>query len=399
MTQQTTQLPVSDILFGGAPELPPVYLDRTTLERYARCPWQGWTVEVGHVEDVSFPADSGSEAHRVIGEAVAQYAREGIPPREYMEEELPKARPDVQPDVLAGVRPSLWAIGQFLTSRHPNDLIAYQGGEGDHSGQFAREFSAGTPEKPATIITSEVDMLLAGTTTSELLEIDFKTGHTSWSSVDVRDSWQFRLHAWLLFEAFPGLEYLHVDIWMTRLHSHAPTYTFVRKRMSDFDALLASAVQIRERMHLIEDAAQAKLKERKKKPTFKNLVLAMLDALVEGRGPSDTFEMTIQEFDKCGACPAKLRCPHVLMPVKEIAEDPERYANDTNTMEAAVAFRKDLLRKHHEAHGEIEGKTICFGLNAPKRVSKPRANEFKFYAPEPEPQPKDKDDEKSTDAS
>ncbi len=345
-------LTLLDSLFtpDDAPEI--ALLDRSTAERYTACPCQAANIERGIVSDNSLPADAGTEDHRVISEGIDLYVSEHIPPRDYMEQEIVKARPDVAREAISGLRRSSWGIDRFLTARHPNDIIAYQGGQVDwvnpetnetrsRSGQLAWDILAGIR------LTSEIDLLVAGATAVELCEIDWKTGRKHWNSDDVLASFQFNLHAWLVFKNFPDCELLHVTVWMTRFNQQTPRVTFTRKMAVDFEATLLQAVEYRRQA--LEDVEHAEC------------------------WPAP---------ERCELCAAVWICPVVKEPVTEFAGDPVAFVRETTKLDALVAKRKSLLRAYVDEHCDIvsEDGDLAFGLDE-KPIRKPKSDSYRFYTP------------------
>ena len=373
-------------LFAEPPVLPPVYQDRTTLENYVTCAFMAWAIEAGHVQDASAPADTGSEVHRVVSEGVHQFATAGVPLREYLEIEIAKVRPDVQPDAIEALQRSLWAIDRLVTGRHPNDILAYQGGQGDRSGQLAVELLPATRTRGPIIATSEVDLLMAGTTAVEMQEVDFKSGHTPWTSTDVRDAFQFQMHALLAFAKFPTLEFLHTSVFLTREGWATPAVTFTRKRAEQFKSRLLQAVEYRRLMFAAAEVATEKMGYRFEDIlSFVNMG-AWLVALTEV-AQEQKWQPCWPWKEKCEICPAINICPRAVHPHFRLQENPESFAEDTNVLEIQVAERKRALRAWRDQHeADLSGSRICFGLNAPKPSRKPTAAQYQFYSP-PEPPP------------
>lgn len=331
-----------------ASDLPPVILDRSTIERYATCPWQAYRVE--HMPPMgSEAADSGQEVHRIIASAVRGYATDGVPPRDMMEQELPKARPDVQPDVIEGLRSCIWRIDAMLTSHNPRDIIAYQDGEDDQAGQFAWDLLPATETRGPIRITSEIDLLMRGTTATEVEEMDWKSGHKHWRSSNVRDAFQFQLHAWLIFNNFPEVAQAHIAVWNTRLMGSTAPYTFRRdsRIMEDFTARLTQAVRRRDCAH----------------------------------DPDGVEPETWPSHNKCRICDVVLDCPQAATTAIWLNTDPAAYAQATEVMALALAQRREDLRAYVDAHGEVDlGKGRLFGLGESRRAKRPTLTQYKFYA-------------------
>lgn len=354
MTESTDQSEAVEAMadfFKPPEELAPKLLDRSTLNRYADCQLAGWAVEAGKALGAGKAADSGNEAHDVIAGGVAEYAAHGIPPREFIQAGSLMTRPDVQPDVIEALKRAAWWIDNYLTSMHPNDLILYQGGQGERSGQLAREILPATGDRGPIIGTSEVDLVVAGPTPVELFESDWKTGRTVWTTPDIKDSFQFRFHAWLMFGNYADLEVLHVRVFMTRFCVATPWFRFTRKDADQFEGRLLMAVKARD------------------------------DALkLAAAGKADQIECWC-DADSILSCPAVHLSKRLKEPFADLAADPKRFVLDTWVMDNALNNRRKMLRQWVAEHGDVEDGKICFGLNSPKTPRKPTAREFTFYAP------------------
>jgi len=338
-------------------------VDHGTLARYAACPFQAWAVETGFVEHHSAAAQAGREVHRVIAEAMRRYVELGLPPAQALEAEIINARPDVQHKAVDGLRRAARAIDRFLTSIHPDDILAYRGGSGPRSGRMSRHVLPATPDRPGVLAASEVDLLYAGASAGEVHEIDFKSGRRVWTATDVSQAFQFRTHCWLLFGRFPRLELHHVRVWNTRANVLTPAVSFSRRDAISAGALVKSAA-LRREMALAEfgrtcDGAEA-------------------DGPVGAdRRRGDDFYWP--ELEKCAQCPACLKCLAALAPAKDFAAEPERYLRDTAAMKAALAARMAILRAAVRARDQdLVFGDLAFGVEKPTPRPNPAAD---FYKP------------------
>jgi len=363
-----SDLPGLDIAFGLIPPPPkPELLDRSLLERYSRCPFMGWAVETGQVRDVSFAADSGSECHRVVSEAVGEFTRGGDA-LDYLRQEGPKMRPDVQHDAWPNLRRSMYGIVRVLRYRvppsadfpqgilrHPDDVVRWQGGPANEdpalsrSGQLARVALPATKSRGDMIVTSEIDLLLAGEGRKEMVELDFKRW-ACLNSDEIKASFQFRLHAWLVFGLYPELEVLRVSIWSIPRNLRTPEAAFTRYDAEDFASCLYETLRYR-------DEAFAKV--------------------AEGKQPE-----CWPHPDKCLLCPAIHICPRALDPALRLREDPIKFAQDTAVMAIELGKRQADLRKLvDEQQHDIVGDGVAFGLDKPKAAKKNSAAQYGFYTP------------------
>jgi hypothetical protein len=197
---------IEDLPFGAG--LPPIILDRSTLERWGVvCPHQGWHCDRGGVSSGSTDTVVGDEVHKILAEACRMRQEESTQLRDlvdYMDTAAQVSRPDVQPLVISSLKRAAWPVARLLcqhgngSDRHPDDLIAYDGGREDRSGQLAADLIPADDERGAVRLTSELDLLLATASEEELDWCDWKglpldtplptpTGWTTMGEVEAGD--------------------------------------------------------------------------------------------------------------------------------------------------------------------------------------------------------------------
>lgn len=219
-------------------------LDRSTLERWATCPRQAWAREV----EPSLPTMEqgvGTEGHAALSDAVAAYLDEmgQMRPAElcqWLKTRLKECRTDLQPQVLDAFAPSFaWEWAHFIVGRSPLDIMRFDGGPGEQSGQVSRDVTIGND---VVRLTSEVDLLLGTASPEVLQEVDYKTGWTPYTWQTVKDSFQFRMHAWILFDLYEPLQRLEVAVWDTRKNQRTNWVRFTRSEMYGVDEQIKMAV-------------------------------------------------------------------------------------------------------------------------------------------------------------
>jgi len=340
-----------DELFAPPAPPPPTILDRSTAERYAVCPFQGLAVETGLVADVTDAAVSGITAHQVLSDTVvavlddaSDAAGEGLVAAQM-------ARPDVQPDVLEAVRWSLRGVVHYLRyldvdqypapRRNPADVLRHDAGRGDRSGQLACDIL------PAVRLTSRLDLLMAGPDKQTLDETDFKTGYMVHNAGTIAHSFQFQLHALLIFKTYPTCNFVRCRVWSTRFNSLTRWTEFRRDRIGDLEGRMLTAIRARE------------------------LALAAIPAV-------ETVE-TWPTAEKCEQCPARRVCPRVQGGAWRIMDEPADFAKATEVMALEVAAREKALVAYAKEHGPIQlGDGRLFGL-PPVKPKKPTAASYKFF--------------------
>jgi len=313
-------------------------VDRSTLETYAACPYQGWAIERGRVETASIHTEIGTEAHRILSDAIAARFDDGASADELqamMHAAARQSRPDIQPEVIRALGGSPRMIAGLLThrhgqERHQHDIMRFDGGDGDRAGQLAWE-----PRLDRPLVTGAVDLLLSTESQAELDLLDWKTGRTWFSAGVVANSFQFCLYSVLIFASYPACEVVNVRILMTRFSSMSPAVRFTRSRLSDYTARVLSALDI---------------------------YVAHRDSALPPAWPHE---------EKCKICPACTACPWVRGEVRDFADDPAAGLQQLVSLEAATKKLRSTARGWWRTHGEIRSADldIRFGVQgpAPKR--------------------------------
>lgn len=298
--------------FDDEPEL--LTLDRSTIERWAACPWQAKAVEDKRVNNGSEAAASGEEVHGALGRVVGYWLDSDgmLSPtdiRNCLEEELRAARPDVQPEALAGCMASAWSFAQYLHTVHPANILRFDGGEShDRSGQMSIDL-----EDLGVRVTSELDLLHAGESIELLHEVDWKSGHKIHSVVDVAHAFQFQLHAVLVFANYPHVQGLEVVVWDTRCNRRTYRVIFDRKREHDYRARIRMAVEARVRHY-------------DNPPTWPTV-------------------------EKCSLCPAAAICPESGEPIRDLATNPAGVLKQLIATEARASALAKLLTGYVDTTG------------------------------------------------
>lgn len=208
-----TELSCSDALFGKQKELPPVIGDRSYIEQYATCPHQAYLCRKHNIPIQNKLVDSGIIIHDLVEEAV-EYCRESQDwdmLADYFANELPKVRPDVQPDVIRAAR--------FVTDELVNMPIQRLIG---CELQIDHQFLPATSEHGPIVLTTAEDMLFTGRDSS-LIVYDWKTGFKKRSGAEALDAFQTCFICWLLWQQaeYQNVEVIHFFYKETRWGSVA----------------------------------------------------------------------------------------------------------------------------------------------------------------------------------
>lgn len=312
---------------------------RSTLELCANCPRSAKLEMEKLVITSSACMDSGNEVHRMFSEQTSTYIN--INDSEYRaasivedaREELYTSRPDVQPDAVDGAKFALWSWANFLSNLSTKAILRYDGGEGDRSGQLANDFTHLNLRA-----TSEIDLLYAGDSKELLHEVDYKSGHKFWTVGDVKSSFQFQMHAWLILHNYPDAQAVEVTIWNTRINSRTYPVIFDRRDLNQWERRILSAAEIYRRISR---------REWQDCPIWPSL-------------------------EKCSQCSGASMCGPAIQ-ISEPSSDPETYLKETIALEQSLKQRKKILSGIVDSRGFdiVTADGDCYGTDKPKKDRKP----------------------------
>jgi len=319
-------------------------VDRSTLERWSECPAQAKFLKSGQVTPGSLLADAGNVVHDAISKAVADYIDTcGAPEAWQIVEDVvahvKNSRPDVQPNAIQAVKFSAWTVAKWLRSIHHDDIIRFDGGSGELSGQLAWDIDL---DDAAMRVTSELDMLYA-TASDEVVEIvDWKSGFKTWTATDIKASFQFPLHAWLVMQNYPGISEVGVRVFNTRWNSWTGRVVFRRDDLDEYESRIAAAAKV-----------MVKYRDSDDPPTW----------------PSR---------DKCRICDAASLCPIVGRDIRSILESPAAFLADMNAVSERLKAMQDIAADHVQRTGEdiVAPDGLAFGIDKPKANRRPQATMY-----------------------
>lgn len=321
--------PLSAFLdLDDAQPLPP--LDRSKLENYATCPAMARFIETGRVLNASAPMDAGNEVHAAFSEATAEYVASdaSLNARELVDiatGRLFRSRPDVQPDAVEAAKYALWPWAKYLVEIHPANVLRFDGGQGKRSGQLSHDV-----DWLGATLTSEVDLLYSGPAKSVLHEVDYKSGRTSFPAAAVAKSFQFQMHAYLVFQNFEAVNELEVSIWETRCGRPNPPVTFKRDDLPQYEARIMAAAQFWKAYH--------------------------------EREPDDC--PTWPGREKCCLCPAARLCP--IQPPAACMDDPKAFVLGMHVLSVALEQMEIEASLFVEQFGDIVTEQgVAYGLDKP----------------------------------
>lgn len=314
----------------------PLIVDRSTLANYSECPAMGRFIESGEVFNRNRLMDIGNGIHDAFSATISQYLESGAAMgpsdiREIATNELYASRPDIQPEVISAAERMLWSWSRMIAECSPPAILRYDGGKGDKSGQLARDF-----EDLNVRVTSEIDFLTATASREVVEETDYKTGHKLHTAESVKADFQFQLHAWLIFDAYPSVKCVRIRVWNTRTNRLTYSVEFTRDDEPQFAARIRSAV---------------------------TLWLANRNSIPE-------LTETWPESHRCAWCPAAIKCPDANKDVKEVLANPEAAVDRLVSLESTVTeLRKALTTAVKQRGADIvsaNGQNL-FGTEKPKQ--------------------------------
>jgi len=310
------------------PGLKPVYADRSTLERYATCPFQARAVESGTVTDRSHLADVGIEGHRLLAEATEAAGDSYLEAADWLQQELPLARPDLQPEVIAAMK---GVASTFYRIRADRILGVEQ--------QFSTEFLKATDKRGPVILTTRVDLWLAGKQPDEVHVHDYKTGWKRRSNSEAAQAFQTHFIAWVLWKVMEDIQGIH--FWYEQTRYGEASYCKMERERDFYNC---------------EGRIQSTV------------------ALWLG-GNKEAWP----GVEKCSWCPATAMCPHVVSESLSLNDDPEAYLASYITTKARCGAMEKAMKAYCKAEGEIRCRQNVFGYKEPmKRVT------FSLYEEAPE---------------
>lgn len=326
-------------------------VDRSTLERWAECPQRGYQASLVTL-NAGGMAEIGTAVHEVVAKVVAQRANAETPPRflaEMLKEGAEAAPANVQPQVVRVVRRSAWKLSRIIgytelgAERHPDDLLRFDGGEGERSGQLASVLQV--DKDNAITYTGELDLLCAGPSIHEVDLYDWKSGWKWYTASTIADAFQFQSYAWLIFRNFPSVTRVNVRVAMLG------------------EGELSSIVPIdRELYPVIEERLKS----------------AARDKLAhEGATEASTVPARPTP-ERCSICSVVHRCPMADHEGQE-ASNADGYLKRYAALTAHAARMKTLLTGMVREKGEdIVSDGLAFGIGKPKAVRAPACDIYEI---------------------
>lgn len=332
-------------------------LDRSTIEKYGTCPQQGllcmireimkagikgdkiekweddlvtnnpemagmlqesiWHTETGILREI------GVEVHSFIDQAFKACNHDLEAVVEWLLDNLPNARPDIQPDVIRAAR----YICELLVNLHVTVLASEQ--------QFDYCLLPETKTREQITVTCRLDLVCQGLNQS-LHVFDWKSGYKKRTNSETVDSFQAQFTAWMLFSQpeYAQVETIHYWYYETRFG----TKSYARFNRNEEHPRLP---------HLITFVAiDARIRSAVKLFLDKNTECWPLE-------------------DKCCWCPVVEVCGLSHIEAAAIADDPRVFIDKLVVDQASVDNRKRAATAWIKAKGPIKGTKFVFDKKAP----------------------------------
>ncbi|TXH51488.1 MAG: hypothetical protein E6Q97_18320 [Desulfurellales bacterium] len=222
-----------------------VTVDRSALESAANCPMQ-MRLKRESPNVAGNAAAIGQEAHDAISRTISDYieATDGGEiwrageVHERLVQHVQNSRPDVQPEACEALKAAAYAIARTIAATDPDNILKFDGGDGDRSGMVAWE-----PFEGFTVAT-ELDLCRA-TESKQVLDIDdWKSGWGHWTTSDVARSFQFTTQAVCAFHVFHEVQEINVRVWNLRHGYPLQPVQFYRRRLEQYQARVRAAVDV-----------------------------------------------------------------------------------------------------------------------------------------------------------
>ena len=327
----------------------PVLLDRSLLEAYANCPYQGHCLLGGDKDEAGEPAQIGIEGHRIAerclkeaftnrysGDELQTFADDVV-------QEIAQSRPDIQPKLIRAAKYLAEQIAHVPIERILVDakgipFIEYQ---------IDYEFCETRDGRPVKITTC-ID--LAYSFRPEAIHvIDWKFGWLRYTNQMTADAFQVCHICYILFQLFPDVQTIH--FWYVNPRYGTKGYACIRR--SD---------EIPSMPHLTVEA----------------MLLSRIDSAVQLylAGSKEAWP----EQKKCLYCPVIHKCPHKSKALEGIPTDTRELVDQIVVLQTLLKRHEDIATALWKKDGALQGTKHIWEYK-PSRI-KPRLLEFEPEEPE-----------------
>lgn len=313
----------------GISTIEPIIADRSKVQRYAECPYAAWAMEEHKIETTNILRDVGNEAHKLAEECIKTGIDNQTLPEDMADwfvNELPKVRPDIQPQVIRAVK----HLADSILQLRPLKIIGVEEQIDWHSDIKSID---GRP----FVLTTCLDLLTAGN--NSLIVDDWKSGFKKRSNPDTRNDFQAQFCAFILWQMYPEIDTIHwffdETFWGTK------SYAKFERHASIIHPDLTTEMQ------------------------FKGRIFSALKLWQE-----DCREAWPEE-KKCCWCDAIQICPYANPAAKTIAEDPKEFIDHMVVLTELLKKYKTTATGFMKFHGPIHGTNMVFEWRKPKQKCTP----------------------------
>ncbi len=313
------------------------YIDRSDLEAFADCPHQGQLRKQheGEFETHEPLPEIGKLIHAVAETAIKTCNMDLQEAADYITEELPKTRPDLQPETLRAGRT---LANRLRWSKVTHVLLCEE--------QITRSIMPATNKKGELLVTTAPDLVLATSSPDKLQVIDCKTGWKERSNQEARDEVQTCVICWCLKAKYEHIRYIDFRYWNTRKNTTGYAYI-------DLEQIVGGTKDD----PLMQEMA------------FEQRIFEAARLYMEGCDEAWPTEA------KCSLCPVLSWCKYADEVCKELDGDPKAYVDNTLVL-------SEVLKRREKAISDAtkNGRTLFgsggFYNDTPKKKS-PRRVSFK----------------------
>jgi len=300
----------------------PITIDRSDLENTANCPFEAKAIRNGDIQNVSRLMDIGSEGHRLIDEGIKWGEGDYIVAADYILDEILKARPDIQPDVAKCLRFIANELRRLMGFSYGMLLGCEK--------QYSAEILPASPSRGAIILTTCMDLVLAGRDNTVIHIHDWKTGYKKRSSSEAYTAFQTCFLAWTLFDIYPDVQEIHFWYNQTMYDTRAYCHLTRERDYLNFRGRLETAVML-----WLQDSDEA-----------------------------------WPDIEKCAWCPATAICPHVIAEARDFNADKEAFLLQMVATQSRLTAMKKVANAYVKEHGNIVfGKDQIYGDKGRQKVS------------------------------
>lgn len=304
----------------------PIVMQRTELGRYATCPHQA-TLCREHADEIETHdvlPEAGRIVHAIQKVAIETCEKNLQEAADYIAEELPKVRPDLQPEILRAGRNLANEIRRFAGRQ----VLLYEEA-------ITRSLMPATVTRGEILVVCEPDLVLAVQDPETILVLDDKTGYKDRTSAEAYDDFQTCVNSWILFAKYPTVNIHH---WFY-LNTRIGTRSYARiERQRDEDNFGAR----------IFEAARLWL---------------------------DNVDDAWPEEIKCSQCSVLRWCKYAEVICAELNSNPKAYIDNTIVLSELLKRREKAIGEATKNGRRLYGSAGYFD-DSPKRKS-PRRVSFK----------------------